>query len=219
MTKKLLLSAVAGIGFMLTATLTQAQERLPQFLKHTVKQGENVNTITQKYGIKQQDFCLINDFPSDVKLSTGQVVLIRKLKDGEQAPMEEAPVTRKAVVKADAEPNETATRAASASAPEPERTETKAAPTRTTSTRTETTTASAAPATATSRPVASTKAVEVAPNGTEYKVTQSEYHIVEKGQTFYRVALIYGLTVDELKALNNLSNTTIAVGQKLRVKK
>ena len=55
--------------------------------------------------------------------------------------------------------------------------------------------------------------------GTKYKVAESGYHTVEKGQTFYRIALIYGLSVDELKALNNLSNTTISVGQKLRVSK
>jgi LysM repeat protein len=42
--------------------------------------------------------------------------------------------------------------------------------------------------------------------------------VVEKGQTFYRIALIYGLTIDQLKALNNMSNTNIAVGQKLKVR-
>jgi len=210
------LQLLAACCLMLIAFTTQAQERLPQFLKHTVKQGENVNTITQKYGVKAGDFFLLNDFPSDVKLSAGQVVLVRKLKDGEQAPMEEsAPVTKKNVVRTETtEVVETPTTTTTTTT----ETKVKTTPAKTvTTTSTESKTVAAAPAA--ERPVASTKAVEVAPNGTEYKVTQSEYHVVEKGQTFYRVALIYGLTVDELKALNNLSNTTIAVGQKLRVRK
>lgn len=206
----------ATLCFMLAVFTTQAQERLPQFLKHTVREGENLNTITQKYGIKAQDFCLLNDFPPEVALTTGQIVLIRKLRDGETAPIQEdVPVTKKAVVKnTTTETTETPTTKTTTTT----KTETKTTPAKTVSTTTtETKTVATTPAA--ERPVASTKAVEVAPNGTEYKVTSSEYHIVEKGQTFYRVALIYGLTVDELKALNNLSNTTIAVGQKLRVKK
>lgn len=218
MTKNLLLSFTAVLCFVLTATVAQAQERLPQFLKHTVREGENLNTITQKYGVKKQDFCLLNDFPPEVALTPGQTVLIRKLKDGETAPVQEdAPVTKKAVVKTTTtETEETPTTKTTTTT----ETKTKTTPTKTVSTTsTETKTVATTPAPAAERPVASTKAVEVAPNGTEYKVTQSEYHIVEKGQTFYRVALIYGLTVDELKALNNLTNTTIAVGQKLRVRK
>lgn len=210
------LQLLAACCLMLIAFTTQAQERLPQFLKHTVRQGENVSTLTQKYGIKAGDFYLLNDFPSDVKLSAGQVVLIRKLKDGEQAPMQEdAPVTRKNVTKTEVtEVVETPTSTTTTTT----ETKVKTTPAKTVST-TNTEVKTVTTAAATERPVASTKAVEVAPNGTEYKVTQSDFHIVEKGQTFYRVALIYGLTVDDLKALNNLSNTTIAVGQKLRVRK
>lgn len=216
--RKTLQLVAATLCLMLAVFTTQAQERLPQFLKHTVREGENLNTITQKYGVKKQDFCLLNDFPPEVALNPGQVVLIRKLKDGETAPVQEdVPVTRKAVVKTTSkEVEETATTKTTTTT----KTETKTTPTKTVSnTTTETKTVATTPTPAAERPVASTKAVEVAPNGTEYKVTSSEYHIVEKGQTFYRVALIYGLTVDELKALNNLSNTTIAVGQKLKVKK
>ncbi len=67
--------------------------------------------------------------------------------------------------------------------------------------------------------VTASKPETVGPDGTKYKVSDSQYHTVQKGQTFYRIALIYGLTVEELKQLNNLSSTTIAVGQKLRVSK
>lgn len=44
------------------------------------------------------------------------------------------------------------------------------------------------------------------------------YHTVEKGDTLYNVSRRYGLTVDALKKLNNLTADTISIGQKLRVK-
>ena len=44
-------------------------------------------------------------------------------------------------------------------------------------------------------------------------------HTVEPGQTYYSVSKLYGLTVDELLALNNLTtNDVLEVGQKLIVK-
>ena len=57
------------------------------------------------------------------------------------------------------------------------------------------------------------------PHGEVYNVSKTGYHIVGKGQTFYRIALIYGLSVEELKQLNGMSNTNISVGQKLKVSK
>ena len=44
------------------------------------------------------------------------------------------------------------------------------------------------------------------------------YHIVESGQTLYRISKIYGLPIDDLKKMNNLENNQIIVGQKLLVK-
>ncbi len=44
------------------------------------------------------------------------------------------------------------------------------------------------------------------------------FHTVEKGDTLYNVSRRYGLTVDALKKLNNMTSDTISIGQKLRVK-
>ncbi|MBI1224395.1 MAG: LysM peptidoglycan-binding domain-containing protein [Bacteroidetes bacterium] len=44
------------------------------------------------------------------------------------------------------------------------------------------------------------------------------YHTVEKGDTLYNISRRYGLSVDTLKQLNNLTDNTISIGQKLRVK-
>ncbi len=44
-------------------------------------------------------------------------------------------------------------------------------------------------------------------------------HTVEPGQTYYSISKLYGLTVDELLALNNLTtNDKLEIGQKLAVK-
>ena len=43
-------------------------------------------------------------------------------------------------------------------------------------------------------------------------------HQVEKGETLYRIATQYNMTVSELKSMNNLKGNTIYAGQKLTVK-
>ncbi len=48
--------------------------------------------------------------------------------------------------------------------------------------------------------------------------TGTAFHTVEKGDTLYSISRRYGLTVNALKQLNNLTNDTISIGQKLRVK-
>lgn len=44
-------------------------------------------------------------------------------------------------------------------------------------------------------------------------------HVVQQGDTLYSLSKKYGITVDELKNLNNIMDTGIAIGQKLKVKK
>lgn len=44
------------------------------------------------------------------------------------------------------------------------------------------------------------------------------YHLVQKGDTLYSLALRYDITVDYLKRLNELTVNSISVGQRLRVK-
>ena len=43
----------------------------------------------------------------------------------------------------------------------------------------------------------------------------SNYHIVNQGETLYSISKQYNVSVDELKALNNLDNNEISVGQML----
>lgn len=43
-------------------------------------------------------------------------------------------------------------------------------------------------------------------------------HVVKPGETLYRISVNYGVSVDQLKALNNLKDNTISVGQSIRIK-
>jgi LysM repeat protein len=49
-------------------------------------------------------------------------------------------------------------------------------------------------------------------------IQSANYHIVSKGQSLYSISKKFGLSISELKNLNNLSSNTILIGQKLMVK-
>jgi len=42
-------------------------------------------------------------------------------------------------------------------------------------------------------------------------------YIVQPGDTLYKIANMYGMTVNELKALNNLTSNNLSIGQELKV--
>jgi LysM repeat protein len=204
---------------LISSSLVKAQVAYPRFQKHTVLEGETAKDVVEHFNVTLQDFCLLNDFPENVKLKEGQVVLIKLLADGEQEIVEEAPLkkvtpVKSAPVKTEAKEEEAKPVAEEKPKPAP----VKAAPVVVEKTK---------PAPAKKEvaeepfvvPPPSTKAVEIGPRGVVYNVSKGEYHTVAKGQTFFRVALIYGLSVDELKELNGLENTTIEIGQKLKVRK
>ena len=44
-------------------------------------------------------------------------------------------------------------------------------------------------------------------------------HIVQQGDTLYSLSKKYSLSVDELRSLNNILESGISIGQKLKVKK
>lgn len=57
--------------------------------------------------------------------------------------------------------------------------------------------------------------------GQRLKIKESDdnqnIYIVKKGDTLYKIANMYGTTVDNLKAINNLKNNNLSIGQKLIV--
>ena len=163
-----------------------AQIQVTHFQEHEVKKGETAATIATKYHLDLNDFLLLNDFPEDIKLNPGTVVLIREIK-GEEINLND---TTEDVHVSGYRPTKPIIDLAPP--PVPVKKE---------------------------EPKASTKQIEYGPHGTVYHVSTNGYHVVEKNQTCYRIALIYGLNLDYLQELNNLSNYTIKVGQRLRVRR
>ena len=47
----------------------------------------------------------------------------------------------------------------------------------------------------------------------------ADYYVVKAGDNLYQIANKYGMTVEELKSLNNLNSNLLSIGQKLLVKK
>ena len=60
---------------------------------------------------------------------------------------------------------------------------------------------------------------EVATEKEEQYIPDASIHIVDKGETLYGISKLYNLSVEALQKLNNLSGTSINVGQELKVKK
>ena len=50
-------------------------------------------------------------------------------------------------------------------------------------------------------------------------VSGGEYYTVKNGDTLWTIARKYGLSVDELKNINNISSNVLSIGQVLKVKK
>ncbi len=53
--------------------------------------------------------------------------------------------------------------------------------------------------------------------GIPYYKNEEETYIVKKGDSLYKIAKKYGLTVSELMSYNNLKNTSLSIGQVLRI--
>lgn len=56
-------------------------------------------------------------------------------------------------------------------------------------------------------------------NWKNYAGTEDLYHEVKNGETLYRIATFYGLSVQEIMELNNLESSLIAKGQQLLIRK
>lgn len=54
--------------------------------------------------------------------------------------------------------------------------------------------------------------------GTAYTPPSYEIYTVKKGDNLYSIAKKYGTTVDEIKSLNNLTSNSLEIGQKLNIK-
>ena len=189
--------------FSISFSQAQSKEKLPRFQEHYVRDRETPSSIAQDFNLRLKDFLMLNNFPEDVKLKPGQKVLIRTLKDNENV-AKESPY--KPVTAEEKQPKETSAPVEKAAVKEKHVAKTVSSETSTTTT-------------SSTRTPAVDQSQLVGPNGAKYEMTGGNFHVVQKGQTFYRIALIYGLKIEELKQLNNMTTTDIKVGQELRISK
>lgn len=69
-----------------------------------------------------------------------------------------------------------------------------------------------------SRPASAPKAAPAAKPAAARKADTAKYHIVKQGETLYRISVNYGISVDKLLELNNMSKgAVIHPGQKIMV--
>lgn len=55
------------------------------------------------------------------------------------------------------------------------------------------------------------------PDSQDMDTDTENYYIVQAGDTLYKIASKYNMTVNELKALNNLTSNNLSIGQRLKV--
>ena len=53
--------------------------------------------------------------------------------------------------------------------------------------------------------------------GKKKAVTKEKTHKIEKGESLYTIADKYGMSVNELKKINNISSNKVKIGQKIKV--
>ena len=175
-----------------SVSVAQKHEELPKFQEHIVRDRETASSIASDFNIKLKFFLMLNNFPDSVKLKPGQKVLIRQLKEGETVEKEGAYYASKPAVTSPRDEETTESR--------------KSSPAKTSTAKKRNNEAADS----------DKNSPLIGPDGTKYSLASGG---VQKGQTFYRIALIYHLTMDQLKALNNMTTTDIKVGQELRVTK
>ena len=61
--------------------------------------------------------------------------------------------------------------------------------------------------------------VDVAPKDPPTTIPADGYYVVKQGDTLFKISQLYKLTVDELKALNKMTDNSLKIGQKLLVVK
>jgi LysM repeat protein len=162
-------------------------------VSYTVKSGDSLSVIAYKHGVKTAAIREANALKSD------RIVVGQKLKiPGAKKAAEAAPAAQKAVVTA---PKTSAPKATSEVKP-------VSAPAATTASPVE------------SAPVAipaSAPAGEAAPVMTAPADSNVQTYTVKEGEDLYAVAIRWGVSPSDLKALNNLTSTEVKAGTVLKI--
>lgn len=163
---------------------------------HITKEGEDMVDIAQTYAIQLDDLYKRNQMSSGSEAAKGQKIYLRGKRD-------DAPKLRTRDMA-----SATKTERPSA-APEPEKKET------TVSTQVPQPDYTASTITGTP-PVTETNRNESESFLKKADLIQADY-TVQKGDTLYQIARLHGVTLNDLKKMNNLEGDTIHPGQKIRL--
>lgn len=202
---------------------------------HVVEEGENLYDIAQRYALRLDKLSKRNRLPENSDPATGERIKLRGSKvkqlvrmEGERdpnAPTDNVPTDDNGQIIID-DPTDTPTNTDVPDVPNPG---TNVPPTTTpqpttppTTTWPPTTTPQPTTPPTTTWPPTTTPTpnppVVAPPPVTPPTNATEQFHSVAAGETLYAISRRYGLTVDALKKLNQLTGTTITIGQRLRVK-
>ena len=157
---------------------------------HTVMAGESTWSIAQKYGIKEWGLRTKNRMPKTEALVVGRVLWLSKIRP-HHVPIKVVPVTAMNSPK----------HALKEEVPEKELVK-------------ETQEQIIVEQSTSPAQVTVTEIPELSPDK-----QKKEKYIVQKGDTFYSISRKFGLTVEELKELNDLPSEELSIGQSLQVQK
>lgn len=199
--------------------------------EHTVREGQTMFDIAQVYGIRLEKLLEMNGLRRGQEPETNEVVRIRgknkrpiKIKEesndtptkptdwpGSKPKPDSSPVVEDGELDFEIGPGGSTTTDKPKTDPE-----TPSKPTTKPTTK--------PPATTTDRPYDEDPSPSTKPDKPAYEDPADKdqpaprgYHRVVKGDTLYKLSRDYGLTVDRLKQINNLSNSDIKIGQLLKV--
>ena len=205
---------------MLIVYYAQAQDSRPQYIYHTVEWNETVYSIPVHYNITTREFLAANGFTNNVVLQPGQIVAVRPLTPAEVLTTYKS-IKKNTDISANEEEAKRAYKKAKAinEAKKLVLVDSIAVDVQAVVAKIEK--AKRDFNSAGNKPTAESSMLkeDLGPNGIPYTISTNGYHLVEKKQTLFHIALIYGFTLDELKELNHLPTTDIMIGQMLKVSK
>jgi LysM repeat protein len=181
---------------------------------HVLKAGEDLLFVSQEFGVKLSALKKRNGIEGNQVPATGQKVMLKgkskvplKTIDPYEAPDEQKPEiieNNTTVVSTKAEPPKTTTTTKQTTIQKPVATS-KPSPAQ-------------KPVTNTTSSTASNQVKKSSPQVKSAITPADAAHVVAKGDTLFSIAQNFGLSVDELKKMNNLAVDTIFIGQKLTIK-
>lgn len=164
-------------------------------IRHTVRSGETLTSISRKYGVSISEIKSWNRIKGNTLLRGQGLTIVRDIKVAAPKPVETKTAIAKATTEVNKEEKKAATQIAANEATEEE----------------------VAEATD-DEPAAPVAEEKVAAKVTKPQVTAKPVvHVVRRGETLTGISQRYGVGISELKELNGLSSGKILLGQKLKV--